>query len=271
MMSTPHKQTALNSEKPSSPVIMLEDVWVRYNGRDVLENIHLTVRSGEIVSIVGPNGAGKTTLLNVILGFITPYKGRVYVLGRDPKHIIGTGRIGFLPQIHEADRLFPVNAFDVAAMARYAGKRPGGRLDEEDRRIIREALDRVEMGGKANHHFGTLSGGQQQRVLIARALAARPELLILDEPSTGLDAVVQDTFYQLLTRLRDEGLTILIVSHDVGAVSSIVDQIACLNKKIHFHGSPEDCIPPETLERVFGRHTQFLVHDKHCETCRKDR
>jgi zinc transport system ATP-binding protein len=121
----------------------------------------------------------------------------------------------------------------------------------------------------SQHHFGSLSSGQKQRILIARALAINPTMLILDEPATGLDAVAQDSFYHLLTALRDsEGLTIIMVSHDIGSVSLFVDKIACLNRKIHFHGAPAKCIESqETMEAVFGKNVQFLFHDKNCETC----
>ncbi len=252
------------------PSISLQDVWVKYDHQSVLEEITLSVYPREIVSIVGPNGSGKTTLINTILGFIEPVRGTVRVFDRSPRTIKQEGLIGYLPQNIEVDSKFPINVFDVVAMTRYARKPFYRRLTENDRKIILRCLEKVEMEKWTRHHFGTLSGGQRQRVLIARALALQPKMLILDEPSTGLDAVAQDRFYHLLQTLRDqENLTILMVSHDIGAVSGIVDQIACLNRRIHFHGNPEDCIPSEALERVFGKNVHFVLHDKDCEMCEK--
>ncbi len=250
--------------------ISLDHVWVRYDHRIVLENINLNVLNKEIVSIVGPNGGGKTTLLNTILGFKEPFKGKVSVFGVDPQDIEKNGMIGYLPQSSPHDIQFPVRVFDVVAMSRYGRKAFLRRLDVEDRELIEDSLKKVEMIDFQYHHFGSLSGGQKQRVLIARALALQPKILILDEPSTGLDSVAQDRFYQILQKLRiDERLTILMVSHDIGAVSGVVDQIACLNKKIHFHGNPKEGIPSEALSEVFGRNVHFVLHDKDCETCGK--
>jgi zinc transport system ATP-binding protein len=248
--------------------ISLEDVWVRYDGQPVLEGIHLDVTEGEIVSIVGPNGSGKTTLLNTILGFIQPFQGRVQIFGQNPEVVRHSGLIGYLPQNPETDLRFPIRAEDVVAMTRWSRRSVFHRLSNDDHVKIHAALARVHMDGVANQHFGSLSGGQKQRVLIARALALDPKILILDEPSTGLDAVAQDSFYSLLLSLRDEqGLTILLVSHDIGAVSGIVDRIACLNRRIHFHGNPADCIPSDALVKVFGQDVQFVYHDRHCHTC----
>ncbi len=253
---------------PTKTVISLEDVWVHYDGQPVLEGIYLDVTEGEIVSIVGPNGSGKTTLLNTILGFVKPFQGRVQIFRQNPEAVRHSGLIGYLPQNPESDLRFPVRAEDVVAMARSGRRSVFRRLSDDDHTKIHQALERVNMWEQAGQHFGSLSGGQKQRVLIARALALDPKILILDEPSTGLDAVAQDSFYSLLQSLRDQkGLTILLVSHDIGAVSGIVDRIACLNRRIHFHGNPADCIPSEALVKVFGQDVQFVYHDRHCHTC----
>lgn len=250
--------------------ISLVHVWVRYNHHIVLQDINLTILDQEIVSVVGPNGSGKTTLLNTILGFKEPFKGKVSVFGKDPQDIERNGMIGYLPQSSPHDVQFPVRVFDVVAMSRYGRKTFGRRLNIHDKEQIEDCLKKVEMSDFQFHHFGSLSGGQKQRVLIARALALQPKILILDEPSTGLDSVAQDQFYKILQKLRiDEKLTILMVSHDIGVVSGIVDQIACLNKQIHFHGNPKKGIPSEALSQVFGRNIQFVLHDKNCETCER--
>ena len=248
--------------------ISVHDVSVRFGENLALDRIHFEVQPREIVSIVGPNGSGKTTLLHTILGLLDPDQGSVRIFDSPPQQARKNGHIGFLPQEIHADLKYPVTAFDVVAMAVISQKGLFRSLSRQDRARIRESLDKVQMADSSDTHFGSMSGGQKQRILIARALAMQPRLLILDEPSTGLDIVAQESFYDLLQDLRDEeGLTILFVSHDIGAVSGIVDRIACLNRKIHFHGSPSDCIPSDALEMVFGKDVQFVYHDRHCHTC----
>jgi len=253
-------------------IVTMSNVWIRYDHNVVLEDISFSVAEKEIVSIVGPNGSGKSTLLKCIMGFKDPFKGSISVFGKSPRAVQSSGMIGYLPQATSHDHSFPVSVYDVVAMGRYANKRIMERLKDNDRTLIEEALARVGMDDYLGHHFGSLSGGQKQRVLIARALARKPRLLLLDEPSTGLDAVAQDNFYLLLKKLRDEeDLTIIMVSHDIGAVSNIVDKLACVKRKMHFHGSPQECVPSEALERVFGKDVYFVSHDEHCETCRRNK
>jgi zinc transport system ATP-binding protein len=253
-----------------SPVIALHNVWVRYDGLVTLEDVSLEVHRGEILSIVGPNGGGKSTLLRVIMGFKEPYRGTVEILGSTPRKA-HRGIIGYLPQKSSFDYSMPVSVYDVVAMARYAGKHLVERLNLEDRSGIDAALEAVEMAPLGNQHFGSLSEGQKQRALIARAIAMMPEILLLDEPSTGLDTLAQDNFYQMLLRLRDTlRLTIVMVSHDIGAVSSFVDRLACLKTKIHFHGKPADCLSNESLAAVFGKNTLFVSHGRGCGSCGGD-
>jgi zinc transport system ATP-binding protein len=252
--------------------ISMQNVWVKYDGNVILEDIDLAIKKKELITIVGPNGGGKTTLLKTIMGFKEPCRGNVKVLGKSPKKILKSGKIGYLSQTNNFDSNFPVKVFDVVAMTRYSQKTILETLTKKDRQKINESLEKVEMEHLKTEHFGSLSGGQKQRVLIARALAIEPEILILDEPSTGLDVVAQDKFYKLLTKLRDsEDLTVIIVSHDIGAVSTFVDKIACLNKKLHFHGKLDECDAGEILEKVFGKNVNFLHHDKNCVTCGKNK
>jgi zinc transport system ATP-binding protein len=253
-----------------NPVIILKNIYVSYNGSVILEDINLEVGAGEILSIVGPNGGGKSTLLRTIMGFKVPFRGTVEVLGTAPRKK-RRGMIGYLPQKSSFDYSIPVSVFDVVAMARYAGKRLVERLDSGDRANIINALEAVEMATLKDSHFGSLSEGQKQRALIARAIAVRPRILLLDEPSTGLDALAQDNFYQMLLRLRDSlGLSIVMVSHDIGAVSRIVDRLACLKTKIHFHGRPADCLSDESLAQAFGKNVMFVSHNKNCGSCGGD-
>ncbi|HPQ53129.1 MAG TPA: metal ABC transporter ATP-binding protein [Spirochaetota bacterium] len=250
------------------PAIELSGVWIRYGQNVLLEDINLKVEEKEIISIVGPNGSGKSTILKCIMGFKDTFRGSIKVFGRDPKEVQQSGIFGYLPQGNHHDINFPIDVYNVVAMARYSKRGLFEKLKPADRDIINGTLEKVEMADFRKHHFGSLSGGQKQRVLIARALATRPKILILDEPSTGLDAVAQDRFYELLKTLRDsEGLTIVMVSHDIGTVSRFVDRLACVKQRLHFHGRPEDCASNESLAKVFGKNTYFISHDKNCETC----
>lgn len=259
----------LNNTDSEKILVRVEDLWVKFNDHVVLKEINLKLKSKEILSIVGPNGGGKTTLIRAILGLIKPYRGKIefdQCINYRKK-----GCIGYLPQRTQYDQNFPVNVEDVVSMSRYAQKGWWEKLNSEDKNIIFQALEVVDMIDYRSEHFNNLSGGQKQRVLIARALAVKPEMLILDEPSTGLDMVAQDNFYHLLVKLRDQlGLGIIMVSHDIGSVSLFIDRIACLKIKIHYHGKPENCIPSHALEEVFGKNVNFLYHDKECETCKKN-
>ncbi len=253
---------------PEKPVFVeLSDVWVGYNGKWVLKSVFLDCRAGEILGIVGPNGAGKSTLLKVILGLIKPDRGSVALFGKKPGKEARLD-VGYLPQISNAERTFPVTALDVVMMGIYSRiglfRRPG----RKEKETALDMLSMVHMSEHARRPFGVLSGGQQQRINIARALCSNPRLLVLDEPSTGVDSVAQEDFYLLLAKLRDEkGLSVIMVSHDIGVITSHADRVACLNIEVHYHGNPESCTSDEVMEKVFGKNLNIMVHDSKCATC----
>ncbi len=251
------------------PYILIEDLEVKYGNKIVLENIFLKIEKGEIVCIVGPNGGGKTTLLKVILGLKDFTKGKVEVLGKPPKEV-EKKEIGYLPQKEETSANFPVSVFETVLMGRYPKIGLLKRPSQKDKEIALESLRLVKMEDLKDENINKLSGGQKQRVFIARALAMEPKILILDEPSTGLDIVAQEDFYKILVDIRDKKeMAILMVSHDIGVVSTFVDKIACLNKTIHYHGKSGTPIPNEVLKKVFGSNIQILVHDQHCKGCHR--
>jgi len=236
-------------------VVRLEDVWVRYNGTPALEGINLQVAEHDFLGIIGPNGGGKSTLLKVILGLIRPERGMATVLGSPPDKI--RSRIGYVPQYSNYDHNFPVSVIEVVMMGRY-GKvgllKPYGRIDKQ---AAEKALGRVGMLDHAGTQIGQLSGGQQQRAFIARALVSEPQLLLLDEPTASVDSAMQTDFYELLEHLKEE-MAIIMVSHDIGAVSVFVDKIACLNVQLYYHGSRE--ITPEILEATYKCPVQLIAH-----------
>jgi zinc transport system ATP-binding protein len=261
--------TALQTEQAHPPLVNIDDVWVCYGEKWVLKSIYLKCFAGEILGIVGPNGGGKTTLLKVILGTVTPDRGSVTLFGQPPNKRSRLN-IGYLPQISHADRSFPVTVLDVVLMGIYNKIGLLHRVDRKNRTEAMALLEQVNMAEHAHTNFGSLSGGQQQRVNIARALASQPKLLVLDEPSTGVDSVAQEDFYELLVTLRDEHETsVILVSHDIGVITSHADQIACLNTQIHYHGKPDVHLTPEVQQKIFGKDLHIMIHDDKCLTCFK--
>lgn len=259
----------IDIKNADDPVIDLNDVWVRYNGRIILKTIYLQCFPGEILGIVGPNGGGKTTLLKVILGTVQPARGSVKLFGQKPGKQ-GRLEVGYLPQISQADLSFPVTVLDVVLMGLYSRIGIIRRLKRKNREEAMELLSQVNMAEHAKRPFNVLSGGQQQRINIVRALASKPRLLILDEPSTGVDSVAQEDFYELLARFRDElGISVVMVSHDIGVITAHTDQVACLNVQLHYHGEPDSCFTPEIQQKTFGKNLKVMVHDERCLTCFK--
>ena len=196
----------------------------------VLRDVDLEVQRGEFVAIAGPNGGGKTTLVRLVVGLEQPTSGRIELLVR---------KVGYLPQRAQAGIDAPVTVRELVNTGRASRTRLLGPLSGTDRSAVREAIDRVALTPQADRRLSTLSGGQQQRAFIAKALAAEPELLVLDEPTTGVDVEAQDAIAALLERLRGElGMTILYVSHEFGAVEGFVERIVLVRGGIVFDGSP---------------------------------
>lgn len=242
------------------PVIEIRDLWVFFNHTPALEEVSLDIQEHTCVGILGPNGAGKSTLLKVILGLLRPSRGSVRVFGEDP--LVGRRRgnlIGYLPQRPLSQPGFPVTVLDVVLMGRYGRLGLFRRPRQEDRDIALAQLKRLGILHLAHRPIGEISGGEQQRVFIARALALKPRLLILDEPTISLDACAQDELYDLVRDLKEElGLTVIMVSHDIGAVATHVDDIICLNRRVHLHQPPP--IGRLALENTFGCTVEYLFH-----------
>jgi zinc transport system ATP-binding protein len=228
----------------------------------VLVDIDLSIERGDFLAIIGPNGSGKTTLIKIILGLLQPSRGRVCLMGRSMSDFRDWHQVGYIPQkATHFDPLFPASVREVVAMAlRPATRLPFAPKPEEDTAIGR-ALDTVGMSEFAHRRIGRLSGGQQQRVFIARALVHRPVLLVLDEPTTGVDTETQDRFYDLLDRLNHkEGLTIVLITHDIGIVDRHVTKVACLNQRLAFHGTHEAFCRSDTLKDLLAGGHHLVSH-----------
>lgn len=245
----------------SAPVIEVTDVTVVQKELIALDHVSLVVNRGEFTAIIGPNGAGKTTLLKVILGLVRPDSGTVKVFGT-PIDQLGSRRakIGYVPQIFNIDLNFPVTVFEAVLMGTYgrlgAGRRPG----PEDRAAALAALEKVGIADLKDRPIARLSSGQRQRAFVARALANNPELLMLDEPTTGVDVATTGSLYTLLRGLKEEGVTIVLVSHDVGVVAAYIDTLACLNRSIVAHCRPDEVECSNALKSMYGCDVAFLHH-----------
>ncbi|GAA0233019.1 metal ABC transporter ATP-binding protein [Halobaculum roseum] len=245
----------------AAPTVELRDVTFAYADRPVVEDVSLVVESGAFLGLIGPNGSGKTTLLELMIGLRRPDRGSVSVFGEPAHRLDGGRRVGYVPQdVGEASDEMPVTVREVVRMGRYPG-RLFHRFDDDDRRAVEAALDRVGIADLADRRVGRLSGGQRQRAFIARALASEADLLALDEPTVGVDAESREAFYDLLGDLNDEGMTVVLIEHDVGVVTERATEIACLNRELFFHGDPEAFAETDALADAYGSAQRVLTHD----------
>jgi zinc transport system ATP-binding protein len=254
-----------------SRAVEIEGLSLLIKGKEVLKNIHLSLDEGIFLGIVGPNGGGKTTLVRTVLGLLRPTAGTIKVFGKSPESLLTEdGAFGYLPQHQNIDPNFPATVLDIALMGRYrsagAMRWPG----KKDRERALRALATMGVDELKDFQYSQLSGGQQQRISIARALAGEPRMLILDEPSTGIDVVGQEDFYHLLKGLQKKmNLTILMVSHDIGTVTTYVDEIACLNINLYYHGNPLGALNEKVLTSLYGKNVDVLMHTDVCDKCER--
>lgn len=246
-------------EEPADdvPALRFRDVSFRYGAQTVLSNVNFELDQGDFASVVGPNGGGKTTLLRLALGLIQPDRGRIEVLGLPPGE--ARPQVGYTPQHQHVDPAFPVTATDVVLMGRLARTRPWGPFLKADREAAREALASVGLEDAAHRPFGDLSGGQRQRVLIARAVVSEPRILMLDEPTRGLDAGAEADLHDLLERLGSR-MTLLVVSHDMSFVSRHVRTVVCVRRRVVTH--PTGAVPDSQVEDLFGGRFRMVHHHR---------
>ncbi|MFJ4873179.1 anchored repeat-type ABC transporter ATP-binding subunit [Streptomyces sp. NPDC088757] len=237
----------------------IRGVSLDLGGRPALTGVDLTVRTGELVGLIGPNGAGKTTLLRAVLGLLAPHAGVIRLDGRPAGS--GRGGIGYVPQRHEFAWDFPLSVEKAVLTGRTHRIGWLRRAGAADREAVDEALDRVAMSDLRHRPIGELSGGQRQRVLVARALALRPTLLLLDEPFTGLDVPTQELLTELFKQLQQEDKALLMTTHDLPAAADMAGRLCLLNKTVIADGPPEALRDPAVWLRAFGvtRSDQLLT------------
>jgi len=229
-----------------------------------LKDISLSVNAGEFIGVIGPNGSGKTTLCKAVLGLMAPVEGHLHIFdcACDELRCHHRAKIGYLPQKGAVDRNFPVTVLETVMMGRYGALGLFKCPSKRDREIALEALTHVGMDAHKNTALGHLSGGQQQRVFIARALAQQPKVLLLDEPTTGLDITTQHNVIELVEHLHDElGLTVLLITHDINMIRSRVDRLVLLKTKLFAAGPPADVLKPDILREVYGKDLVITEND----------
>lgn len=247
--------TRFQAHRPDAAPIDLQQVSVFFNGHAALQDVSLEIPPGVRIAVVGPNGAGKTTLFNLIAGTLEPSKGEVNIYGHGPS---GHVCIAYVPQRSQVDWNFPASVREVVMMGRIRKIGLFHWPKRSDWRFVDHALARVGMDHVAGRQIGELSGGQQQRVFLAQAIAQEAEVLLLDEPLTGLDLPSQETIFRLLDELKQDGVTALIATHDLNLAAERFDQVILINRQIIAFGPPEQALTQPALVQAYGGHVHRI-------------
>jgi manganese/zinc/iron transport system ATP- binding protein len=238
----------LNMTVASQPILQLRGLFAGYDQRWALEAVDLDLPAGRLVGVIGPNGSGKSTLLRSILGLVPHRRGTVMMNGGS----IDRQRIAYVPQRELVDWSFPISAAQVVMMGRFHRIGPVLGPRREDRAAVHEALERVGMADLAHRQIGSLSGGQQQRIFIARALVQGADVILLDEPMTGVDRGTEEAITALMRELRDTGSTVIYATHDLETAADVSDLLCFVNGRVVAYGPPAETFTPQTLHETFG-------------------
>lgn len=233
---------------------------VRYERVVALDGLTFNVPRGTALGIVGPNGSGKSTLLKTVAGLVKPSEGTVLVQGMKPRQL-PPGTIGYVPQVEDVDWNFPVSVRDVVAMGRYPRLGPFRSFSAHDRSAVTRAIESLDLGAIADRHISELSGGQQQRAFVARAIAQEPLLLLLDEPTTGVDAATEDALLHLIRGLVADGLPVLMTTHDLDRANEWFDRLIVVDRKILADGAPADVLESGAYAGI-REHTHIHGHKR---------
>jgi manganese transport system ATP-binding protein len=221
-----------------SVAVRASELTVRYGEVTALEKLDLTLETGQALGIVGPNGSGKSTLLKTVAGLVAPASGILEVFGTSPR-ALAAGTIAYVPQVEAVDWSFPASIYDVVAMARFPRMGPFARFSKRDRAAVKSALEALRMWDLRDRHISQLSGGQQQRAFVARAVAQEPRLLLLDEPTTGVDAATEEALRELVRGLVAQGLPVLMTTHDLERAADWFDRLMVVDRRVLADGDPE--------------------------------
>ncbi|MFZ7102850.1 MAG: metal ABC transporter ATP-binding protein [Peptococcaceae bacterium] len=233
-----------------SNILNVRDLTIKYGRHEALSKISFQVDQGDYIGIVGPNGSGKTTLMKGLLGLLPLHQGEI----RFCRELQGSGFIGYLPQKAVAnDKLFPAKVKEIVSIGLLGGKRTPQIFSKKDWKKVETILTKLRILDLKEKKIGDLSGGQQQRVLLARAMVSSPKILILDEPTSALDPKIREEFYELLRELnRKEGVTVLLVSHDIGSIGKYTEKMLYLDRRLVFYGTYEEFCSSQEMTEYFG-------------------
>ena len=253
------------SLKFSVPIFDVKNINFSANGQKILSNISLDIANGQYIAIIGPNGGGKTTLIRMLLGLEKPTTGEIRLYGKKIKQFKEWHKIGYVPQrASHVDENFPATVEDIVNMGRVSKRGLFSRVSSEDKRAVEDAMTKMDVLDLKNKMVGTLSGGQRQRVMIARALASYPEVLILDEPNTGVDMVSQNRFYALLAKLnKEENITIIFITHDIGVIADDIGRLFTINQKVTICNNPKETLSCEDMTALYGIEAHLIHNHKH--------
>ncbi|MGB3960746.1 MAG: metal ABC transporter ATP-binding protein [Sulfurimonas sp.] len=247
------------------PIFDVKNLSFSVRGQKILSHISLEIFSGEYVAILGPNGGGKTTLIRMLLGLECPSEGSIKLFGKKLSNFKSWNKIGYVPQRASlVDANFPATVLDIVNMGRTAQRNFFSFLNKEDKVAVHDAMVKMDILDLQEKMVGTLSGGQRQRVMIARALASKPEILILDEPNTGVDIVSQRNFYALLAKLnKEEKITIVFITHDIGVIADDIGRLFTINQKAIVCNNPKEALSCEEMSALYGIEAHLIHNHKH--------
>lgn len=247
------------------PIFDVKNLNFNVRGQSILSNISLEIFNGEYIAIIGPNGGGKTTLARMLLGLEKPTTGTIKIFGKKLGDFKSWDKIGFVPQRASLiDANFPATALDIVNMGRTSKRGIFSSMRKEDKEAVQDAMMKMDILDLKDKMVGTLSGGQRQRVMIARALASKPEILILDEPNTGVDMVSQKSFYTLLAKLnKEEKITIVFITHDIGVIADDIGRLFTINQKAIICNNPKEALSCEDMSQLYGIDAHLIHNHKH--------
>ena len=247
------------------PILDVKNLSFVLKEQTILSNISLEIFRSEYIAIIGPNGGGKTTLVRMLLGLEKPTSGEVRIYGKKLSRFKEWHKIGYVPQrAAQIDSSFPATVLDIVKMGRTSQRSPFSGFSKLDRELVDDAMAKMDISDLKDKMVGTLSGGQRQRVMIARALASKPEILILDEPNTGVDVASQKRFYSLLRELnKKEGITIVFITHDIGVIADDIARLFTINQKAIICNNPKQALSCEEMSELYGIDAHLLHVHKH--------